>query len=224
MVRSIAGKNMCASRRTHAEWVYEALPSRWSTKSQSRSRRRVGATRTTRANAWKRADESWRGTIDRPVFKAPSFTALRAAVKSLHRHAARHGAHQDPPQTVPLARNARNGLGPLLPGAEVDLAERLPFSAALPRGALVDELDGLVQTPAGHANGCSKESKKVPIQRPFRPRPASPRSVRRRSSRSPSHRTALHVVPATAGWLLSRSSRTGRRIATASGSRTSSSR
>jgi len=82
-VRSIAGqKHVCIEEGTLAEWMYELLEPLVDELVVTIPERARGS-KSDSSDAWRRADELRRGSISRPVFKAPDrFTALRAAAKT----------------------------------------------------------------------------------------------------------------------------------------------
>ena len=166
-VRQIRGrKHICIEEGTHAEWLYELLahlahemivvipPKSSGSKSDS-------------ADAWKRADELRRGTLERPVFKAPNrFTALRAAVKAdsvTQRDMVRTKTRIN---ALYRSRGVRD-----LSSAIYDPDQRSSWLAQLPPAQhrqaelLCNQLDGLVEAHTQARAWLLEESKKAPIVR-----------------------------------------------------------
>jgi transposase len=166
-VRGIAGrKHICIEEGTHAAWLCELLeplahefvvvipPKSSGSKSDS-------------ADAWKRADELRRGTLERPVFKAPNrFTALRAAVK------ADTVTQRDMVRTksrINALYRSRGVQG--LNSAIYDPEQRATWLARLPPAQnrhaelLASQLDGLVEAHKHARAWLVEESRKVPIIR-----------------------------------------------------------
>ena len=167
MVRSIAGKkHVCIEEGTHAEWVYELLEPLVDQIVVTIPEKSRG-NKNDSSDAWKRADEMRRGTIDRPVFKAPDrFTALRAAVKAYI------VTQRDMVRTKTRLNSLYRSRGMHAMGSAIYDPEqrstwltRLPSAQRCHAELLSMQLDGLVQTHERAREWMLEESKKIPIVR-----------------------------------------------------------
>jgi transposase len=164
-VRSIAGqKHVCIEEGTLAEWMYELLEPLVDELVVTIPERARGS-KSDSSDAWRRADELRRGSISRPVFKAPDrFTALRAAAKTYT------ATQRDMVRTKTRLKNLFRSRGiHNMRSAIYDPEQRASWLACLPAAhrcraeLLAMQLDGLVQTHERAHDWLLEESTKVPI-------------------------------------------------------------
>lgn len=166
-IRQIPGrKHVCIEEGTHAEWLYELLEPLVHELVVVIPEKSSGS-KSDSADAWKRADELRRGSLERPVFKAPNrFTALRAAVKV-------DGVTQRDMVRTKTRINAlyRSRGVQDLSSAIYDPEQRASWLARLPPAQhrqaqlLLTQLDGLVEAHKQARAWLLEESKAVPIIR-----------------------------------------------------------
>jgi transposase len=167
MLRSIAGKkHACIEEGTHAEWIYELLEPLVDEIVVTIPEKSRGNKSDSR-DAWQRAEEMRRGTIDRPVFKAPHhFTALRAAVKAYI--ATQRDMVRTKTRLNSLYRSrGMHGMGSVIydPEDRASWLARLPSAQRCYAELLSIQLDGLVQTHQRARDWMLEESRKVPVVR-----------------------------------------------------------
>jgi transposase len=164
-IRSIAGqKHVCIEEGTLAEWMYELLEPLVDELIVTIPERARGS-KSDSSDAWRRADELRRGSISRPVFKAPDrFTALRAAVKAYT------ATQRDMVRTKTRLKNLFRSRGiHSMRSAIYDPEQQASWFARLPAAhrchaeLLAMQLHGLVQTHERAHDWLLEESTKVPI-------------------------------------------------------------
>lgn len=166
-VRGIAGrKHVCIEEGTLAEWLYELFDPLVHEMVVVIPKKSSGC-KNDSVDAWNRADELRRGTIERPVYKAPDrFTALRAATKA-------YVVTQRDMVRTKLRLNAlyRSRGIQQVSSAIYDAEQRATWLArlSLPHRQqaelLAKQLDGLIDTHDQAHRWLLEESKKVPIVR-----------------------------------------------------------
>jgi transposase len=166
-VRSIAGKkHVCIEEGTHAEWVYELLHPLVDDIVVTIPDKSMGS-KNDSSDAWRRADEIRRGSISRPVFKAPDrFTALRASVKTYivtQRDVVRTKSRLN----CLYRSRGIHGMGSAIydPERRTTWFSRLPSAQRYQAELLSMQLDGLSEAHERARVWMLEESKKVPIIR-----------------------------------------------------------